>query len=60
LRFVEMLVGELRSVEEALVNGAKRARDSFRTVPRRCNKREECMGLKVLVHQFLRGVRPWW
>jgi hypothetical protein len=33
LRFVEMLVGELRSVEEALVNGAERARDSFRTAP---------------------------
>lgn len=33
-RFVDMVIGELRSVDEALDNGARRARDSLRTGPR--------------------------
>jgi hypothetical protein len=32
--FVEMAIGELRSREEALDSGARRARDSIRTAPR--------------------------
>jgi hypothetical protein len=33
LRFVGMVIGDLRSMEEALDNGARRARDSFGTAP---------------------------
>jgi hypothetical protein len=32
--FVEKVIGELRSREEALDSGARRARDSIRTAPR--------------------------
>jgi hypothetical protein len=32
--FVEMAIGELRSREEALDSGVRRARDSIRTAPR--------------------------
>lgn len=33
-RFVDMAIGELRSREEALDSGVRRARDSIRTAPR--------------------------
>jgi hypothetical protein len=46
-RFVDMAIGELRSREEALDSGARRARDSLRTAPH-LKDAAGTMGLRVL------------